>query len=567
MAQNNQMQPPEAQTPIIPPGLLLGLTAVGLVVALVVALTQPEFNIWGIGALGFSALMLVLWAVLNPQQAAGALTGRALRFGGTSVLVTILVIAAMIGIYTVVRGQQFRIDLTERDEFSLNEQSREAIALFGTDPNAPAVKILAFYTAAQAGQRDQNTLLFNDYQTVSAGKVTYEFINPDQNPTAAELYGVNRNGQIIVTALGADGTPDIENAERVDVATQSALTNAVLKVAAGGNFVAYFLNVQDGEADQMTVIKQTLGDSYDWTVEDIGLAQLTSTEGEFRLNDPSRDGEIVIIPGGSRPLAPEELSILQEYVANGGDLLILAAPALNAEGVSLATDAALNDWLFTSYGLRFDNNVIVDQTQAFQSPLIPVATDFDRAAYITTNGIQGQGAIVLESPMSITLNPEAPAGVTVTSLARTSLQSYAKDGLAALNTLLSGTDEAALQQAFARVDSDLSGPFTIAASAETDSGARIILFSSTALATDTFTRLNASNTNVAFNSLVWATNFNNFFQSITIPQTERPQDQPITADVQEVRNINFLTIVVLPFGVLLLGVFVWWTNRETRTRS
>ena len=40
-----------------------------------------------------------MWVLLAPQQARAAFTGRTARFGGTSVLVTIMLIVAMALIY------------------------------------------------------------------------------------------------------------------------------------------------------------------------------------------------------------------------------------------------------------------------------------------------------------------------------------------------------------------------------------------------------------------------------------------------------------------------------------
>jgi hypothetical protein len=70
------------------------------------------------------------------------------------------------------------------------------------------------------------------------------------------------------------------------------------------------------------------------------------------------------------------------------------------------------------------------------------------------------------------------------------------------------------------------------------------------------------NLGVAFNSMVWATDFYNFVSQVTIQQQQRPQDTPIFADQQTLRYINFVTIILLPFGVLVIGVLVWWANRE-----
>jgi hypothetical protein len=40
------------------------------------------------------------------------------------------------------------------------------------------------------------------------------------------------------------------------------------------------------------------------------------------------------------------------------------------------------------------------------------------------------------------------------------------------------------------------------------------------------------------------------------------QDAPVTTDQQTIRNINFVTVLLLPFGVLGIGVLVWWFSRE-----
>ena len=43
------------------------------------------------------------------------------------------------------------------------------------------------------------------------------------------------------------------------------------------------------------------------------------------------------------------------------------------------------------------------------------------------------------------------------------------------------------------------------------------------------------------------------------------QDAPLVATEAELRNINLVTVVLLPFGVLAIGIFVWWRNRERET--
>jgi ABC-type uncharacterized transport system involved in gliding motility auxiliary subunit len=551
----------ETQEPFIPPSLLLILAGVGLFVAIVVALTQPTFTVVGYGGLALTVASLVLWVLLAPGEARAALTGRTVRYGGTSLLVTVLVIVALVAVYTVVRNMELRVDLTQRNDFSLTDQSRAAIVGIGVDPNIPNIKMLAFYGPAQSGQRDSDSVLFDDYVAASNGKISYEFINPDQNPELAAQYQIFRYGQIVVVAEGEDGTPDVENAEVVGTLDQGQLTNAILKVAAQGVFQGLFLTVQDNTSTQMTVLKQLMTTRFDWVTRDVSLLSLNSPEGNIVLNDPNVDGQVVVIPGGSQPLSDAELEILTNYLNAGGDLVIFAGTNLNADRTALATAENLNNYLFDNFGIRINPDLVIDHTQRFQNELQPVATTFDSTSFITNNSItRTQAAAAFELAHSITIANTPPENVTITSLIRSSAGAYAKTDV---EPLLANQDPNARQQLLAQAENDPVGPFVLAASAEnTQTGAKVVVFGSTAIADDFYANTNASNLPLAVNSLIWTTNFDQFASTINVQQAQRPQDTPIFAEANELRSISFVTFVVLPFGVLAIGILVWWSNRE-----
>lgn len=541
--------------PFIPPTALLALAGFGFGIALVVLLSQPTFGVIGFGALAFGVLALLMWVVLNPSHARSVVTGRAFRFGGTSILVTVVLLVALVVIYIFARNQSIRFDLTERSDFSLTEVSRQAISALGADPNVPPLEILAFYGATQAGNRSRDEALFQDYQNASGGKITYRFIDPDQNPQLASLYNILSMGTVLVGPV-VDGQVDPAQAETLTFLNQQDLTNAILSAAAQGDFVAYFLTVQGNESANMSVIKQYMAE-FGWTIADVSLLELTSPNGQYQLHDPNVDGEVMVIPGGTATLADDELMILSEYLDAGGQVIILAGTQLNEDGTSLALSENLNTYLYENFGMRYENEVVLDQTQAFQSPLIPVVTNLDTGSYITSNVVQpSQAVMVFEVPLSISVNPAAPADVSISQLAITSDQSYS---IADAQRILAGDIN---QQ-----DGDALGPFTVAASAEnTRTGARLVLFGSTSPSLDAFSQLNVDNLNVMFNSLVWMTDFENFVRETTIIQDQNPQDVPVYADTQTLRNISFFTMWLLPFGILLIGVLVWWNNRERGTR-
>lgn len=543
----------------IPPHYLLILALAGLLIALIVAITQPGFGVVGWGGLGLAVLSLIAWVVMAPEQAKAVVTGRTMRFGGTSVLVTVIVVVAMVAIYTLIRQQNWRVDLTQRDTFSLTTESRQAIAAMGADPTVPKVKITAFYGPSQAGRRDRDQLLFEDYSQTSAGKISYEFVDPDKNPALATQLGVNNAGQLYVTRLNDDGTLDTKNGKLLTFLSQDGLTNAILQVAAGGDFRAYFIQVNNGlsmigaDSNGMSKLRTTLENQLDWTTRQASLFEFAAPDSPTKLLDPNADGEVMIIPGGDTPLSADELKIVTDYLDKGGKVVIFAGPSSNADTTSLSTGQGLSDYLWKNFGVRFQDNIILDQTQALQSPAVPVAIKFSTSHYITNN-FPSRAGMVFELPHSIEVADTAPANVTVTTLATSSDKAYAKtDFQQVINGTLDPTPD------------DPTGPFVLAAAAEnSQTGAKLVLFGSTSIPSNGYALINnVVNLEAAFNSLVWATGFDQFFTKVNIQSAQRPQDTPIFLDQQTARTINLITMLLIPFGILGLGVLVWWNNRES----
>src|SRR5205814_922158 len=155
------------------------------------------------------------------------------------------------------------------------------------------------------------------------------FIDPEKQPQTATQYKVTSAGSIAIAKIDpTTGQPDTKNAQLVTSADQGGLTNTILKVSASGVFKAYFLTPADGTAAQMTVLKQNLTGRYGWTTKDVSLVELTNPSGSINLSDPNVTGQVIIVPGGSAPLADAELKVLQDYVAKGGDLIIMAGTNL-----------------------------------------------------------------------------------------------------------------------------------------------------------------------------------------------------------------------------------------------
>ncbi len=554
--------PAPEQEPLIPPYFLLILAGLGFLVALVVLLTQATFSVVGWGGLGLGILGLFVWGMMSPEQARAILTGRTARYGGTTIIVTLIFIAALVAVYAFVKGRSIRWDLTQRDNFSLNEQNRQAMAGLAVEPNVPKIKIYAFYGAQQAGQRDQDQVLFDDYATTSQGKISYEFIDPDRNPGLAQQFNITSGGRIVVVPLDASDQPVVDKAQTVNFLAQEQLSNAILRVSASGDFRAYFLSVDDGlKFDDtgdtgLSELNSVLKDSFNWKTQALSFLDLANPASTVKLNDPAADGEVLVIAGGTKALTDEQLKYLTDFLDNGGRLVIFSAP-LSADGAPvLATSENLSQYLNDKFGLRFANNIVLDSQQQFQNEFNPIIGDFDETSFVTTNvnGLArtGQG-VVFSLPRSIDITPTLPQNVVVTELARTSDQSFAKTDPAILTST----------ETVLATDTDPKGPLVVAASAEnTSTGARVVLIGSQYVPINGFAA-NTPNHLLGRDSLIWATQFEEFFSKIPVLEVQqRPQDQPLFLDAQTGRNISFLTLIILPFGVLFIGLWVWWNNRE-----
>jgi ABC-2 type transport system permease protein len=558
MSQNTQ--PQSSTDPIVPPWLLLAIAGIAFIVAFAVAFTQGAFSVISIAALFVSVASLIGWALFAPDQFRAFISGRTLRFGGLSVIVTIIFIAALVAIYTVVKSQNWRVDLTQQDTFSLTENSRAAVQALGADPTTPPVRILAFYGVAQAANRDQQSILFDDFVANSNGKISYEFVDPDRNPVLAEQLGVTTPGQIAVVPLNEDGSQNTEKAEIVQNFGQEDLINAIIRVSTTGDFRAYFLSVEEGlslegtEGNGLSQLNEILTETLQWTTQEVSLLDIAA--GDVNLADPVANGTVLVIPGGQSALSDENLAVLTEYVNSGGDLVVFADISLEPDEQALATAENFSNFLRQNYGVSFNTDVVLDVNQAFSSEFELYTTSYTPGTPITTVFDQVRNpAFVFDTPHPIAVEASAPENVTVTTLVNSSDTAYAKS----IEELLAGSVEA--------TEDDPKGPFPLAVTAEnTATGSRLVLVGSKQFPSNRyldFRSLNVVNYDFSFYSLVWVTGFDEFFTRIPpVTRESRPQDAPIFASEGQLTTINLVTVLVIPFGILALGFFVWWSRRN-----
>ncbi|MDQ7037541.1 MAG: hypothetical protein Q9P01_22670 [Anaerolineae bacterium] len=382
-----------------------------------------------------------------------------------------------------------------------------------------------------------------------------------------------RNGQVAVVAYDAEGNLILDDIELLNSPDQYALTNKTIEVLAGGDFRAIFVNVPEG-ADPNDNLPQGTGsgawvaslrDVLKWSVEIISPLELTTQAG---LGEMAADGDVLIIAGGIDALPDEAVATIAEYVNNGGNLVLLAGANLAPEPTLAAADN-MTAFLQETYGVSVRNDMVVDDETRFNLQGLQLIADNYTSHPVTTQAIANELLTVFSVGQSIEIADTAPDGVTVTTLVSTSENGYAKEGLD-INAQLaqeSVTFEE-FQALFAQAEGDISGALPLAAAVDnTNNGSRLVVFGSDSIIWNAMDGARGeANPFLMQNAIFWTTRFDEFAAGLASvrPVEETPPDE-VLLTASDVSYIRFVTVILIPFGSLLLGIAVWWVRRERVT--
>lgn len=546
---------------VLPAWVLLAGAGLGLVVALIVAFTQPTFNVVGIAGLLVGIISLGAWAIMYPQELVALLRGRAVTFGGTALVVTLVFLVALVLVYAVVRQQGWRADFSQSERFSLTDNARQAVALLASDPSAPRLQLVGFLDATQAGIRDRASVLLDDVQRASNGRVSYRFVDPDRDPLTTQAFGA-QVGQYALVTLNDDGSPDLQSVQRIPVLTQQTLLDALITASASGDFRAYFvrlekgISVQDSGPNGASVFFAELRDRYKWNVQEVNLFDLTRANAPVTLNDSAADGEVLLILGGQDALPDSQLKVLTDYLDAGGRVVLLSDFSPRP---TLATAENMTTYLQSAWGITVNADLVLDPLNSnAQSPLEIYVNDFGDST-LFADYQPNRDALLFGLARSLTLADTPPPDVRHEIIARTSSEGYAKSNL-------NFSGQVTFDQ-LAKADGDRSGALVLGVLAEnTRTGARLAVISSSEWGYNVYRQfdgLGIRNFDALRKVTFWAARYENFAETLArIPVVPSATQQPLLGTANDLNAISFWSVIGLPFGVLGLGVLVWWRRRE-----
>lgn len=458
--------------------------------------------------------------------------GRSTRFGTNLVVASLAVLGIIVFVEMISKSHSYRFDLTANKRHSLSPQSRRLMAELPRE-----VKATAFYQETQAG-RDVAKDLLEQYAYYNR-KFSYEFIDPDRNPGLAKRYGITSYGTIVLE--GGD------KEEKVLIADEENLTNALLKVIREGKKVVYFLeghgehSIPSTQKDGYAEAKRAI-ESQNYEIKALNLM----TEG--KLPD---DVAILVVAGPRKDLLEPELAEVTRFLERGGKALFMLDPE---------SPPTLAKYL-ADYGIQVVEGVVVDPVSRIFGGdyLMPVITTYELHP-ITKNF---ELASFFPLARAIKTTEKMPEGVSAQILAKTGPNSWLKRDMEELQAELRTGGRPVFHEGF-----DEKGPVAVAAVSTVTihresagknepKNARIVVFGDSDFASNNYMNL-SGNRDLFLNTISWLAEEENL---IAIRPKESGQFfNPLTA--KQERLLFWLSTIVLPAVVIGSGVATYIRRRQ-----
>lgn len=491
--------------------------------ALIIFLITGDFSLLIKLLLGVAVIFVSIYILIDPTRILAIFNQRQVRIGNNIIVQIISVVIILVVINLLINSNDLRWDLTVDRTNSLSDES---ISLLQVLPEP--IHAIAFFSPAIPS--DSTNTLLSTYEFASNGNFTYEFVDIDENPTLAHAYNVLRDGTIVLI-MG-------DRQEQVTTLTETQITSSINHLIFPEDRVIYFITGHD-EAD----IQGT--DSYAYSYVYNLLIQKNYSVQELDLLNTGGvpdDASVVILAGPILPLSNDEVSILQNYLDNGGAMIALMEPTALTD--FSFTEDPLTVYLESQWGIHLYGDVIFDPNVRLSFSVASDPSSYTEHPILSN--LSGVYILFYTARAIQPINP--PDTVSLTNLLSSAAESWGETNIASINSGQIGEDS-----------EDLYGPLPIAVAGEnTFSGGRVVVIGDSEFANDNFVQ-NYGNTDLIINTIDWAASQEDLM-SISTHNSDR---RVLISPTPEAMNLIFLvTIILIPLIIVIIGLVVWLQRRK-----
>ena len=476
--------------------------------------------------LGLGILCLLAYLATQGGNLVGSLRRRSTHYGLHSAFYSFLFVGILIMLNFLNTRYHHRWDLTESKVFSLSSQSIKVLGQLKQD--------LQIYGFFERGENPRVADLIKSY-TYRSPRLKFYAIDPDRHPEKAREFKIQQVNTLHIR-YGREST-------NVTETTEEAITNAIIKLTKETKKNIYFLTghgepkTDDRQNTQGYAAAKEALENENYQVEELLLSTQEKVPGETSL---------LIIASPQKPLLDHEMKAIENYVKDGGRLLILLPPP---DGESLKD--FLKDW-----GVEVGDNIVVDQViRLFAGPSLGVRPIADTYSLIHPITRDFRERTIFPMVRSIDAASSPKEGLEVTSLVKTSPTSWAEkdlDGIFKRGKAVLGPE-------------DKKGPVSIGVAVKAnlkkvgigkEGDAKIVVLGSSGFANNRFIK-NFFNQDFFLNVINWLVGEE---ELISIrPRSVRSSRIQLTQ--KEGNMVFYLSFLILPEILLIIGLGVWWRRR------
>ena len=461
-------------------------------------------------------------------------------WGAYSLVISAVVLALLIVVNLFVSAlptTATKYDISSTKLYSITSNTKVVVNALQDD--------ITIYCIVQAGEEDdviEN--LLGKYESLS-DHISVVKRNPDVYPTFAEQYtdeDVPNNSLVV------------ECGDRYRYISYNDI------YVTESNVYSYSYSTSfDGEGAITSAIDYVTTDDLPqlYVLEGHGESELPSTFSDqlekenYEVNTLSlltvdeipEEADCILIYSPSTDLSEEEVTMLSDYVAGGGKLMVSAGPTEDGSLTNLYS-------LLENYGITTADGIVVEGDREHYAFGMPYVLLPDMASSDITDTLMEENYYVL-MPISQGLTVGSSSSATVTSLLTTSDSAFSKVDGYSLTT-------------YEKEDGDIDGPFTVAVSIEEADGGQIVWFSSSAFLDDMYNAYSSgANVDLAMNSLSWLVGER---EAIAI-RSKSLNYNYLTISSSTSSVLKGLMIGVFPLAYLTIGIAVILRKRKVQNET
>lgn len=493
-----------------------------------------------LGLIGIA--MLIVYIILNLSILKQSFKRKSFIYSSNLLVIVVLVLAILVVINYFLANHHYRFDFTQAKLHSLSDQSVKVLKNLKKD-----VRIKCFFREGNFSWAKMENLM--KIYAYHSKKIKYEFINPDKNPGLVKRYDISEDGTTVFECGDKES--------RITSSSEENITNAIIKISREKKKIIYFLEGH-GEAS----IEETAERGYSLAKGELEKLGYEVKKQSLALSDTfPKDCALLVIPGPEKDLLANELETIKNYVSQGGRVFFMVDPQ-EAPGLKS---------FLKEYGIKLEDDLVVDTVSRLLGGdyFMPVVSQYEYHD-ITK---KFRYATFFPYARSVEKTKKNPEGISVQILAKTSPNSWSEKQL---NQKQVSFDK----------EKDKAGPIplavvvTVKQKKEKNAGekakkapekageekkeetqpkkeGRLAVFGDSDFASNNYYNL-SGNGNLFLNTVNWLTEEADLI-SIQ-PKTSSPKT--IQLNPSQGRMIFFVSIIILPLIVLIIGISIWVRRRS-----